>query len=128
MARKKLCTRCSKVKHPRFFGKASPDFPTRDGRLLCCRRCLRSRPRRLVRTKNGKVEFVRKYTTMEKLIKLFTRWRYAGETQDNLDQRAARIVWDLEQSMQAVRRDRWILAAMFLVPATVYTATKVVAV
>lgn len=65
---------------------------------------------------------------MEKLIKLFTRWRYAGETQDNLDQRAARIVWDLEQSMQAVRRDRWILAAMFLVPAAVYLATKVVAV
>ena len=128
MTWKRLCTRCNKVKHPRYFGKASPDFPTRDGRKLCCRRCLRSWPWRLVRTENGKVEFVRKDTTMEKLIKLFTRWRYAGETQDNLDQRAARIVWDLEQSMQAVRRDRWILAAMFLVPAAVYLATKMVAV
>lgn len=44
---KKLCTGCNRYRALRFFRKAAPDFPTRDGLNFKCNDC--APPWRLVR-------------------------------------------------------------------------------
>lgn len=56
----KLCTVCRSYHPLDHFDKASPEFPTRDGLQLVCRKVTASRDWKLARVEGGKVEIVKK--------------------------------------------------------------------